>query len=82
MSHLKVYLLPNAPAVFVPDVEIVEPPPKARRYAACGWACFAIVYDEINDKWLGFWKVPIDTTITSLIAEGKVLKATKPYHQW
>lgn len=84
MNHLKVYLLPNAPAVFVPDVAIAteEIPLKARRYAMCGWGYHAAVYDEINDRWLGFWQCPHDTTITSLIAEGKVLKATKPYHQW
>lgn len=83
-----VFLCPDAchrdPGVRVPDVTIEHPfaEPKWRLYAMCGWGYHAAVYDEINDRWLGFWQCPHDTTITSLMAEGKVLKATKPYHQW
>lgn len=82
MTHLSVFLLPNSPAVLVPDQSIVEIPLKARLYAACGWAAHAAVYDPVSDKWLGMWLCPEDTNIRMLMAQGKIHQATKPYHQW
>lgn len=81
---IPVFLGPDFPAVRVPDVSIENPfsQPRWRLYAMCGWGYHAAVYDEAADRWLGLWLCPPETTIKELMAQGKVLQATKPYHLW